>query len=113
MSNPFSGAIASMTNTNRRANRAEYIVGSFLIIPIGMFAALMVASLLGVALGQGFATFLTFVIFAAAVVAGIILNKNRFNDFDASGWWQLVPFASIAAMFIAGTDGVNGWGGRK
>jgi len=42
-----------------------------------------------------------------------LLTKNRFNDFNASGWWQLVPLAGIAALFMPGTDGVNNWGVRK
>jgi hypothetical protein len=40
MSNPFSGALASMTTFNRRASRAEYAVGALIIGPMAMIRPL-------------------------------------------------------------------------
>jgi uncharacterized membrane protein YhaH (DUF805 family) len=42
-----------------------------------------------------------------------LLTKNRLNDFNASGWWQLVPLVGVVALFMPGTEGVNNWGARK
>lgn len=87
MSNPFAGAIASMTTFDRRASRTEYAIG---MIAIGAVYYI-----------------------AAAVAVGItLLTKNRFNDFGASGWWQILPLTSFIALFIVGDDGPNKYGVR-
>lgn len=93
----------SMTNTTRRANRLEYLFG-FLLIWVGyMIAALTMAA------GE-FGAILGLVAYLTLAVFNIILTKNRFNDFGYSGWWMLVPFASLVAFFVPGDATDNKFG---
>jgi uncharacterized membrane protein YhaH (DUF805 family) len=83
----------SMTNTTRRANRLEYLFG-FLLLYVGYMIAwtfMTVGSVLAI---------IGFMALLAMSVLQIILTKNRFNDFGYSGWWMLVPFASLVAFFV-------------
>jgi uncharacterized membrane protein YhaH (DUF805 family) len=112
MSNPFSGALASMTTYNRRANRAEYAVGALIIGPMAMIPAAVVIGLSGL-VSQHMANIAAAGLAIMYFYALTLLTKNRFNDFNASGWWQLVPLAGIVALFMPGTEGVNNWGVRK
>jgi uncharacterized membrane protein YhaH (DUF805 family) len=112
MSNPFSGALASMTTFNRRANRAEYAVGALIIGPMAMIPAALIVGSFGLA-SQSLANVGFAGLMLVYFIALILLTKNRLNDFNASGWWQLVPLAGIVALFMPGTEGVNNWGARK
>lgn len=95
----------SMTNTTRRANRLEYLFGVLLLYVGYMIAALTVAV-------GGLVSFIAVLGYVALVVLHIILTKNRFNDFGYSGWWMLVPFASLVAFFVPG-DLTDNRFGRK
>jgi uncharacterized membrane protein YhaH (DUF805 family) len=112
MSNPFSGALASMTAFNRRANRAEFAVGALIIGPMAIIPAAVIVGSLGLA-SQSLANVGFAGLMLVYFIGLTLLIKNRFNDFNASGWWQLVPLAGIVALFMPGTEGVNNWGVRK
>lgn len=112
MSNPFSGAVASMTTINRRANRSEYIIGMFAISICYVLAAAAIIGVISVA-SEPLGSFLGFIFVAIYALGVVLLTKNRFNDFGSSGWWQLIPFASIIAIFIPGDAGENQYGARK
>ncbi len=40
----------------------------------------------------------------------IIAAIKRNHDFNFCGWWILIPFWTIVALFIPGTDGENDYG---
>jgi uncharacterized membrane protein YhaH (DUF805 family) len=93
----------SMTNTARRANRLEYLFG-VLLLYVGYMvcmAFMTTGSVLAI---------IGFMILIAMSVLQIILTKNRFNDFGYSGWWMLVPFASLVAFFVPGDVTDNKFG---
>jgi len=112
MSNPFSGALSSMTTLNRRANRAEYAIGALIIGPMSMIPSAMIVGSFGLA-SQSLANVGLAALMLVYFIGLALLTKNRFNDFNASGWWQLVPLSGIVALFMPGTEGVNNWGVRK
>jgi uncharacterized membrane protein YhaH (DUF805 family) len=95
----------SMTNTTRRANRLEYLFG-VLLLYVGYMIAMAFMNV-GLLLGV-----IGFMALIALSVLQIILTKNRFNDFGYSGWWMLVPFASLVAFFVPG-DLTDNRFGRK
>ena len=95
----------SMTNTTRRANRLEYLFG-VLLLYVGYMIAWTFMTVNPVLAITGFMALL------AMSVLQIILTKNRFNDFGYSGWWMLVPFASLVAFFVPG-DLTDNRFGRK
>jgi len=101
-----------MTTLNRRANRAEYAIGALIIGPMCMIPSAMIVGSFGLA-SQSLANLAFGALMLVYFIGLTLLTKNRFNDFNASGWWQLVPLAGIAALFMPGTDGVNNWGVRK
>ncbi len=85
----------SMTTLSRRANRLEYLFGVLLI----WFGYALAMTFLGIG---SLASVIGFLALIALSVLQIILTKNRFNDFGHSGWWMLVPFASLVAFFVPG-----------
>ena len=112
MSNPFAGAIASMTTFDRRASRTEYAIGIWAIGSVYAIAAFIAVGVISTS-SQGLGGAVGVIMLTGCVVGLILLTKNRFNDFDASGWWQLIPFAAFIALFIPGTPGQNKYGVRS
>lgn len=98
----------SMTNTSRRANRLEYLFGSLILgVAMMIFGSILAVSITG---GSGMFALVGFGASIAMYVFQIILTKNRFNDFGYSGWWMLVPFASLVAFFVPGDATDNKFG---
>ena len=95
----------SMTNTTRRANRLEYLFG-VLLLYVGYVISALIMALGSVGIVIGLGAYFTMMVFQ------IILTKNRFNDFGYSGWWMIVPFAPLVALFVPG-DLTDNRFGRK
>lgn len=82
-----------------RINRVQYL--SIMAVYM-LYVVFSVGSLFGDIIGGLIGGLLWY----CFIVAGI----KRSHDFDYCGWWILIPFWMLAALFIPGTKGKNQYG---
>ena len=82
-----------------RINRVQYLI--MMVAYLGYIGG-SVGSLLGDILGG----LIGILLWYCFIVAGI----KRNHDFGFSGWWILIPFWIIVALFVPGTKGANDYG---
>lgn len=100
-----------------RINRGKFWLGTAVL-----WGMLLLAVVLGVAIGSAISSTLGILIVLAAYIpviwAGLAISIKRWHDRDKSGWWifiAFVPFigglwALIETGFLEGTKGDNQYG---
>lgn len=82
-----------------RINRVQYLsIMAVYMLYVGFSVGSLFGDIIGGVIGL--------VLWYCLIVAGI----KRNHDFDYCGWWILIPFWSVAALFVPGTKGENQYG---
>ena len=103
--------IFSLSERIGRVRYLVYFLAAALACSVALFAIYAVAKMLPPAPGRLIAT-LAYVCVKFLVLPLIlcILTIRRLHDFNASGWWSLVPFAPPIVLAIPGTRLDNRFG---